>query len=126
MKLHDASSQDHNAFTAYGDDYVAVNGVSYRRSLIVTTMAIDDTWSARTSLLTEADIAPLLAFRNCIVLLGTGPKQAFPPLKVLRDLAAQGIALEVMDSFAACRTFNILAAEGRPVAAALVLNPESV
>jgi uncharacterized protein len=55
-----------------------------------------------------------------IVLLGTGPKQRFPHPRLTAALAQAGIGLEVMDVQAACRTYNILVAEERKVAAALL------
>jgi uncharacterized protein len=55
-----------------------------------------------------------------IVLLGTGPRQRFPHPRLTAELARAGIGLEVMDLQAACRTYNILVAEERKVAAALL------
>ena len=66
--------------------------------------------------------------RNCvalepeIVLLGTGDRQHFPHPRLLAPLTERRIGVEVMDTRAACRTFNILVAEGRRVAAALVID----
>ena len=56
-----------------------------------------------------------------VVVLGTGPAQRFPRPELARALAASGAGVEVMDSKAACRTYNILAAEGRSVVAAILL-----
>jgi uncharacterized protein len=56
-----------------------------------------------------------------IVLLGTGARQRFPHPRLYRVLTAERIGVEVMDSAAAARTYNIIAAEGRRVAAALIL-----
>jgi len=56
-----------------------------------------------------------------LVILGTGPKIHFFPAKVTQPLINKQIGLEVMDTAAACRTFNILAGDGRSVAAALIL-----
>ena len=58
-----------------------------------------------------------------IVLLGTGARQRFPATQLLRPLLERGVGVEVMDSFAACRTYNILMAEGRAVVAALIVEP---
>jgi uncharacterized protein len=122
MKLHDASNSAQHAFTGYGDGYVVIDAVTYRSSLIVTPSAVDDSWAARSSATLDAStLAPLEQFRDCIILLGTGSRQQFPAPALLRSLASKGIAVEVMDNFAACRTFNILAAEGRPVVAALLI-----
>ena len=56
-----------------------------------------------------------------ILLLGTGLRQRFPAPALLRPLIERRIGVEVMDSFAACRTYNILMAEGREVAAAIIV-----
>lgn len=56
-----------------------------------------------------------------MVLLGTGARLRFPHPRLSAPLARAGIGLEVMDLQAACRTYNILAAEGRRVAAALLM-----
>jgi uncharacterized protein len=56
-------------------------------------------------------------------LLGTGARQRFPSPRLTRALAEARIGLDVMDTPAACRTFNILAAEERKVAVAILLDP---
>ncbi len=71
--------------------------------------------------LTERDFDALLANQPELVLLGTGERQQFPHPGLLRPLSAAHVGVEAMDTRAACRTFNILAAEGRRVAAALIV-----
>jgi uncharacterized protein len=71
--------------------------------------------------LTADDFAGLIAGAPEIVLLGTGPKIRFPHPRLTHALTDARIGLEVMDTPAACRTFNILAAEGRKVLAALLV-----
>ena len=56
-----------------------------------------------------------------IALLGTGDRQRFPHPRLIQALMARGIGVEVMDTSAACRTYNIVMLEGRRVAAALLL-----
>lgn len=56
-----------------------------------------------------------------IVLLGTGPTLVFPPIEARRRWAQAGLAVEVMDTSAACRTFNLLVGEGREVHAAVLI-----
>jgi len=63
----------------------------------------------------------LLAHEPEMVILGTGAKQRFPRPEVLRPLLECGIGVEVMDTGAACRTYNIVVAEGRRVIAALLM-----
>ena len=111
-------------FTAYGEDYVAVDGVAYRRSLIVMPDRIVEDWPAPAAdALNREDFSPLLNLHLDILLLGTGAKLRFPSPRLTAELAQMGIGLEAMDTFAACRTYNILAGEGRKVAAALLLGP---
>ena len=56
-----------------------------------------------------------------ILLLGTGARQSFPATAVLREFARAQIGVETMDTAAACRTYNILMAEGRNVVAAIIV-----
>jgi uncharacterized protein len=110
------------AITAYGDAHVAVNGRSLRRSLLLLPDRIDELWGPlEYAALAREHIMPLAALVCDVLLLGTGVKQRFPPPALLRPLIEVGRAIEVMSTQAACRTYNILAAEGRLVAAALII-----
>lgn len=123
MKLHISNTAGLNLFTAYGDGYVAVNHEKHEKNLILLPESMIPDWSAATvDTLTEADMQVLLGLDTEIVLLGTGKRLRFPPGALLRPFAPAGIGLEVMDLQAACRTYNILAAEGRKVAAALLFD----
>jgi uncharacterized protein len=68
------------------------------------------------------DLRDALASQPEIVLLGTGPALLWPEADLAAELAASGVGLEIMDTAAACRTFNVLVQERRRVAAAL-FNP---
>lgn len=78
-------------------------------------------WSPPT--LEGDSLAALLSLPVEILLLGTGRSLRFPEPRVLVDFRMRGIGLEVMDTPAACRTYNILLAEGRKVGAALIIEP---
>jgi uncharacterized protein len=109
-----------NAITAYGDDYVMVNGARRDTSVIVTATEVKS-WSAQDfEHLKEEDFAALADLGSEIVLLGTGARQRFPHPRLTSALGAKRIGLEVMDLKAACRTYNILVAEERNVALALL------
>jgi uncharacterized protein len=71
--------------------------------------------------LDDAEFAAVLALAPEIVLLGTGGRQRFPHPRVYRVLSEARVGVEVMDTAAAARTYNIIAAEGRRVVAALLL-----
>ncbi len=82
-----------------------------------------ENWSTATiDTLSDADMQQLLALDVEVILLGTGKRLRFPPPTLMRPFAASGIGLEIMDLQAACRTYNILATEGRKVAAALLFD----
>ena len=120
MKLHASAPSALNTFSGYGDGYVLVNGQRHEGSLIVTPEQLQPWSAASFDALTEADFAALLDLNPEILLLGTGPKQRFPHPRLTKALAAQRIGVEAMDLQAACRTYNILMAEERRVAAALL------
>jgi len=123
VKLHTSNTAGLNMFTAYGDDYVAVNHEKHTKNLILLPERLIAEWSSATiETLSESDMQALLALKTEIILLGTGKRLRFPPGQLLRPFAPAGIGLEVMDLQAACRTYNILAAEGRVVAAALLFD----
>lgn len=123
MKLHQSNTAGLNMFTAYGEGYVAVNNEKHQKNLILLPESIILEWSTATvSTLTESDMQKLLGLGTEIILLGTGARLRFPAGPLLRPFAPAGIGLEAMDLQAACRTFNILAAEGRKVAAALLFD----
>ena len=120
MKLHASAPSRVNAFTGYGDGFVLLNGVRRAASVIVLPGRIVEWPVASFAALTEQDFARIAALGPEVVLLGTGARLRFPHPRLCAPLARAGIGLEVMDLQAACRTYNILAAEERLVAAALV------
>lgn len=120
MKLHASPVGALNAITAYGDDYVKVNGERRDTSLIVTAAGVEPWQPASFDALCADDFARLAALDVEIVLLGTGKQQRFPHPRLTAPLANARVGLEVMDTKAACRTYNILVAEARRVALALV------
>jgi uncharacterized protein len=121
VKLHLAGPSARNTFTGYGAGYVLVNGARHEANLIVLPDRILPWRTAGFDALAADDFAALASLDLEVVLLGTGATLRFPSPQVTRPLAAAGIGLEVMDMQAACRTYNILAAEERRVAAALLL-----
>ena len=122
MKLHTDPRTPANVFTGYGEGYVMVNARRIERSLVVLPDRLWTDWSATTfEALTEQDFAALKGLECEVILLGTGSRLRFPHARLLRPLTEAGMGVEVMDAPAACRTYNILMAEGRKVAAALLL-----
>ena len=122
LKLHLASADGRNAITGYGAGYVEINGKRYETSLVVLPSSIETDWNPGPDGDPGVDAIAFLATLEVeIILLGTGATQRYPPIVTLRPLIDAGIGFEIMDTNAACRTYNILVAEDRRVAAALRL-----
>jgi uncharacterized protein len=122
LKFHLEQTAGKNAFTGYGEGYVAVNGTPHHESLVVSGERLVTGWPARSVQSLSADhLAAIVELRPEIVLLGTGARFQFPDPALLAPLYKAGIGVEVMDTPAACRTYNILLGEGRNVIAALIL-----
>ena len=112
-----------NLFTGYGDDYVSVNGRRYSRNLIVLPNRVIEDWSATSfSALTVADLGQFANVEAEIFIIGTGKVLRFPEHSLLQPFVAKRIALDAMDTHAACRTYNILANEQRIVACAILFD----
>jgi uncharacterized protein len=120
VKLHASRPSGVNTITGYGEGYVIVNGERRSSSVVVMPERTEDWSVARFDDLKAEDFVFLRGLEAEIVLLGTGPRQRFPHPRLTAALASAGIGLEVMDLQAACRTYNILVAEERKVAAALL------
>ncbi|MFZ6639071.1 Mth938-like domain-containing protein [Undibacterium sp. TC4M20W] len=122
MKLHSTPTQQYQTITAYEKDSVEINAITYNYSLIVLPESKPQQWSATSfEQLTAEDFAQIEATVPDVVILGTGNKQRFVHPKLTAALAAKRIGVECMDNQAACRTYNILMAEGRKVALALIM-----
>jgi len=121
MKFH-LQAPTANVVTGTGEGWVRIGQTEYRSSIVLLPDSVVAGWAPQGfDALTEADFASLLAYEPEMVLLGTGDRQRFPHPRLLRSLASARVGVEVMDTRAACRTFNILVAEDRRVAAALIV-----
>ncbi|MVW71086.1 MULTISPECIES: Mth938-like domain-containing protein [unclassified Bordetella] len=145
MKLHtDPASSALNTVTAYGDDYIEVNQVRFSHAVTFGPEGAVSEWPVRAASeitvsllkqaagLSEVKRDPL-AFLDApegggipkgvgpeVLLVGTGGRQRMLAQSVIGPLLAAGIGVEVMDTQAAARTYNILMAEGRRVVVALL------
>ena len=125
MKLYLDSHTNTHLVTGYGDDHVMIDKERYEGNLLLTASRIVTGWAPAAggdlAGLTEADLAAAAGLGAQILIVGTGRRQRFPPPQLLRPLIEARIGFEFMDFAAACRTYNILAQEGRQVAVALLL-----
>ena len=119
MKLHADSPTTQNTVTAYGPGFVEINRVRHTTNVLVTPDQVEPWPVTNFEALDVSDFERLRDLRSEVVLLGTGSQQRFPQPRLTRPLMDARVGLEVMDTQAACRTYNILAAESRKVAAAL-------
>lgn len=123
MKIERDQPEGRNTFTGYGDGYVEVNAKRYHESIVVSADRIITDWPAASVEALSADhMAAIVELKPELVVLGTGAKFQFPEPKILAPVYKAGIGVEVMDTPAACRTYNILLGEGRAVVAALIVN----
>ena len=122
MKLHASAPSALNTFSGYGDGFVTINGARHEANIVVMPERLLPWSAASFDALSEADFDLFLGLDLEILLLGTGPKQRFPHPRLTKALAAKRIGVEAMDLQAACRTYNILMAEERRVAAALLFS----
>lgn len=122
MKLHSNPTQQYQTVTAYDDQGVEINAIRFDHSLIVLPELPPMPWMTIDFTQLQAEhFAPILALQPDVVILGTGNRQRFIHPKHIANLTARQIGVECMDSKAACRTYNILMAEGRKVALALII-----
>ncbi len=112
-----------NSISAYRPGVVTIAGVEYDHSLLVSADRLVPDWPVMSAAELDAErLAEALALGPEILILGTGRRLRFPEPALYASVAASGTGFEVMDTAAACRTFNILLSEDRQVAAALILD----
>ena len=110
------------AIRAYGPGTLTINDTVYQRSVVIMPERIIEDWQPQSfDQLTAEHVLALIKLDPEILLLGTGATLRFLPAELTGRLAEQGIGIEIMDTAAACRTYNILVSEGRQVAAALLM-----
>jgi uncharacterized protein len=108
--------------TGLGDGWIKVGTTEYRASVVLTPQGVEPGFApAGFEALDTPDFAQLLRYEPEVVLLGTGSQQRFPHPRLTAPLTSARVGVEIMDTRAACRTFNILMGEGRRVVAALIV-----
>ena len=104
------------------DTTIRIGDDTFDRTIAMTLNAVVDSWPDKSiDALIESDFAVLLEAKPEVVILGTGATNVFAPRELVFAMARRGVGFEVMDTKAAARTFNVLAGEGRQVAAVLYL-----
>ena len=115
-------TSDVNLISAWEPDAVRVGKEWYRSHLILSSQHILSDWTVTSPDILQAnDLSAAIELGPEIILLGTGNQLALPDIDLMAELAGQGIGLEIMDTPAACRTYNVLIHESRNVVAALFI-----
>ena len=126
MKLQADRIAGQNAIARRGAEGVVVNGTEHRRSVVVPWQGEVAPWPvAEFAALSAEHFAALAELGPELVIFGSGVRLRFPPAVLLRPLIERRIGIETMDTAAACRTYNVLLAEGRAVVAALLFEPHA-
>jgi uncharacterized protein len=122
MKFQPDRLEGVNVISRAEPGLVRVNAADWSSSVLVPWQGEPAAWEvARLEDLTPAHFERLLAFKPELVVFGSGARLRFVPAALQRALIERRIGVETMDTMAACRTYNVLASEGRSVAAALLL-----
>lgn len=125
MKIQLDGPGSDNVIQGYYPGRITINSINYTSSLILTPDRIIADWPpARFRDIQETHIEMIAALLPEVVVLGTGARLQFPARAILKPLGLKRIGVEVMDTGAACRTYNVLVGEGRRVAAALLMIEE--
>lgn len=122
MQFHRHESPQGNVVGAVDDTGVVIDGARYERSLILTPRRLSPGWRARAGEVSESDLLEVaeMGAGGEVVLLGSGARGVLAKPEWLALFAARGMSLESMSLRAACRTYAVLVADGRPAILALV------
>ena len=122
MRLTDDRTAGAFLVHSYAPGQVRVGDAVLHRSCLISAERLVDDWRPQTlDDLSEADLEAVFALQPEIVVLGSGIRQRFPDARLLGAILSRGIGCEVMDTGAACRTYNVLVSESRRAVAALFL-----
>ncbi len=122
MQFSLSNQGDEYSVSAYDPGRIVVRGREYKNSVVLLPDQVIDDWRpCSVDDLRQEDFALLVELNPDVILLGSGERQIFPPVTLYAPVIQSGIGIEIMDSAAACRTYNILLSAGRRVAAALLL-----
>ena len=122
MKFAESDPNEGYFVTMYNDDTIQVNGKNFKNSLIISSQQLKADWSPSSpEELTSEHFSAIIQLKPELVLIGTGNKLIFPAVETYAELIRLGVGVEIMDTGAACRTYNILSGEGRHVVCGLIL-----
>lgn len=121
MKMRADRIEGQNAIARHGPEGVVVNGVEHTESVVVPWRGDVVAWNVESfESLAAEHFARIAALKPELVIFGSGARLGFPAPALLRPLIDAGIGVETMDTAAACRTYNVILAEGRSVVTVLL------
>lgn len=122
MQLTEHNPGDHYFIRSVHDRSVVINDQTYDHSLILGARLLEPHWPVTAlDALSKETVAPLLAHRPEVVIVGVGHQQAFPRPDIVGLFLTQQVGFECMTLQAACRTFNVLMSENRRAVLGLIL-----
>ncbi len=121
MKFTLDNPQGEFVFSNYGDGFLTVNDQQHDNNLLIFPDHLEAWPVSDINQLGADDFEIFLQRKPDVVIFGTGAKQQFPPVELRRELMRQNIQLDIMDTPAACRTYNLLVSEDRNVGAAILV-----
>jgi uncharacterized protein len=122
VKLQSDPHSGANTITGYGDGYVEINKIPFNHAVLLSSDGAILEWAVKSfEELSPTDFSQMASLRPELIIIGTGKRQQFPKPELLKTLIEAKIGFEVMNSQAACRTYNILVGEGRQVLLALIV-----
>jgi uncharacterized protein len=123
LKLQPDAAQNLNTVTRYGPGFIEINQVSHASSVLVMPEGPITPWLIqRFEDLSPTDFEQMIALQPQVIIFGSGARIRFPKPELLAPLFKAKIGIETMDLQAACRTYNILMAEGRQVLGAFLID----
>lgn len=125
MRLTDHRNAGPHVVRSYAPGELRVGDLVLSRSCVLSAERIVTDWRPQSlASVTASDLEILFELNPEVIVIGTGPQQRFPDTQLLAAILERGIGCEVMDTGAACRTYNVLASEDRRVVAALLLEDD--
>lgn len=123
MKFAESDPNEGYFITLYDENTIQVNGKNFNNSLIISSQQLKTDWPPCSPKELNPDhFSNIVEMNPEVVLIGTGNILIFPPVETYAELIKLGIGVEIMDTGAACRTYNILSNEGRHVVCGLILS----
>jgi len=122
VKLQSDPHSGANTITGYGDGYIEINKIPYSHAVLLSSDGEILEWAVKSfEELSSSDFTQMASLKPELIIIGTGKRQRFPKPELLKTLIEAKLGFEIMDSQAACRTYNILVGEGRQVLLALIV-----